>query len=148
MNSRINLKSIFQALPASYLVLKPDLTILAATDKYYNLTMSSPEDLIGKYIFDAFPENKKTAKMHGIQRHKESFEHVLRHKTPHTIPVQRYDIKLPPNEGGKYVARWWRITNSPILSASGKLQCIIHAIDDITEMVAILEEAEEAAKHK
>jgi len=145
-NDRLKLKNIFQSLPASYLVLRPDLTIVAVTDNFYKLFEASPKDFIGKNIFDAFPESKETAEAHSVGNTIKSFKHVIRYRTPHTIPVQRYDIKLPPRDNGKFVTRWWRITNSPVLDDNGELLYIINAVEDITKMVDVLDEAHLAIK--
>ncbi|MDB5175153.1 MAG: histidine kinase [Candidatus Saccharibacteria bacterium] len=138
----LDTKTIFSSLPTALLVLTPDLTIVAATDYYYELTFSEPSDLVGRNIAEVFPENPVTAKAKGINNMRESFDYVLRHGASHTIPVQRYDIKLPPNHKGKYMERWWRITNSPVFNAKGELLYVVHATEDVSQIVDTLIEAQ------
>ena len=51
--------SIFAAAPGPYLLLAPDpaFTILAVNDAYLAATMTRPEQLVGRGIFEAFPDN-------------------------------------------------------------------------------------------
>jgi PAS domain-containing protein len=149
MNAKaFNLSTVFQSLPAALLVMDPDMIIVAATDNFYKLTLNKKGELIGKYIFDVFPENSLTAKAGGEKKIKASFEHVIKYKTAHTIPVQRYDLKLPAENSVKFTNRWWRITNSPVLGANGELAYIINAVEDITSIIDELEEAQTAIKLK
>jgi len=143
-----SLSTVFQSLPAALLVMNPDMIIVAATDNFYKLTLNKKGELIGKYIFDVFPENSHTAKAGGEKKVKASFEHVIKYKTTHTLPVQRYDLKLPIRNNENFTNRWWRITNSPVLSTNGELAYIINVVEDITSIIDKLEEAQTAINHK
>ena len=47
----------FEAGPALHLVLDPSLRIVAVTDAYLAATMTRREDILGREIFDVFPDN-------------------------------------------------------------------------------------------
>ena len=48
-------RSIFASLPTAYLVMSPDLVIVEANPAYLELLGRTREELIGRYVFDAFP---------------------------------------------------------------------------------------------
>ena len=52
-----NFRALFEAAPGLFLVLTPDLRIVAVSDLYLRATMTTREDIFGKKIFDVFPDN-------------------------------------------------------------------------------------------
>ena len=146
--STLDLSNVFRSLPAAILILDTNMVVLAATDNFYKFTLTKPETLLGKNLFDAFPENDNTAEAKGARKIRASIEQVILNKQTHILPVQRYDLKLPTGKSGEFTTRWWRITNSPVLNISGELIYVINAVEDITSMVDKLEEAQLAIIRK
>src|SRR5262249_42438700 len=58
-------------------------------------------------------------------------------KAPHTMAVQKYDIRRPADEGGEFEERHWSPLNSPVFDAAGEIQYIIHRVEDVTEFVRL-----------
>jgi PAS domain-containing protein len=50
-------RALFHATPAPHRVLSPELCIAAVNDAYVQATATTREELIGQYVFDAFPQN-------------------------------------------------------------------------------------------
>jgi PAS domain-containing protein len=50
-------RTLFEAAPGLFLVLDPELRIVAASDAYLDATMTQREEIIGRGIFDVFPDN-------------------------------------------------------------------------------------------
>ena len=48
---------LFEAAPGSFLVLKPDFTIVAASDAYLRATMTDRSAIVGRGLFEVFPDN-------------------------------------------------------------------------------------------
>ncbi len=119
------------AYPAAILVLDPDLIMLGATNEYYRMTLTTPEQIEGKYVFDVFTDNPEAGESEGVVNLRESLDYVKRHCKAHTMPAQRYDIQRPKVVGGGYEVRYWQITNSPIMG-DGRLQGIINRVEDVT----------------
>lgn len=65
---------IFEAVPELYLVLTSELRIVAASDAYLHATMTRREDLLGRYMFDVFPDNPADASATGVRNLGQSFE--------------------------------------------------------------------------
>ena len=58
------------------------------------------------------------------------------------MAVQKYDIRRPITEGGEFEERWWSPVNTPVLGPDGKVACIIHRFEDVTEIVRLRSEGE------
>ncbi|MBE7462704.1 MAG: PAS domain S-box protein [Planctomycetes bacterium] len=132
---------IFESAPGLNLVLDPQFSIVAVSNAYLQATMTRREFLIGKNIFEAFPDNPDDAKADGVRNLRASLEHVRSKLTPHKMPVQRYDIRRPAEEGGQFEVRYWSPLNAPVLGPQGQLLYIVHKVLDVTEQVRLEREA-------
>ena len=126
---------IFESVPGLYLVLTPGLEIIAASDAYLAATMTRREDVLGRGIFDVFPDNPDDRQATGVANLRASLERVLTHRKPDAMAVQKYDIRRPESEGGGFEVRHWSPINSPVLRADGELAYITHRVEDVTEFV-------------
>ncbi len=125
---------LFESAPGLYLVLAPDLTIVATSEAYLRATMTRREQILGRGIFDVFPDNPDDPAATGVQNLRASLERVLKDRAPDAMAVQRYDIRTP--EGG-FEERFWSPVSSPVLDAEGRLAYIIHRVEDVTEFVRL-----------
>ena len=128
---------LFQATPGLYLVLDPELRIVAVSDAYLRATMTKREEILGRGIFDVFPDNPDDPSATGVRNLRTSLERVLREKVPDAMAVQKYDIRRPESEGGAFEQRHWSPVNSPVLDLDKKVLYIIHRVEDVTEFVRI-----------
>jgi two-component sensor histidine kinase len=135
-------KAIFEAAPEFYLVLSSDLHIVAGSDAYLHATMTSRAEIIGRYMFDVFPDNPADVDPSGVRNLRHSFETVLRTGRPHFMAVQKYDVRRPPHEGGVFEERYWAPANFPVLHR-GRVAYIIHRVADVTELVYLRERGSE-----
>jgi len=126
---------LFESLPGSYLILAPDLTIVAVSDAYLHATKTHREVLLGRYVFDAFPDNPDDPNATGMANLHASLMRVLTKKVADTMAVQKYDIRRPASEGGGFEERYWSPINSPVLDDSGEVAFIIHRAEDVTEYI-------------
>jgi len=127
---------LFEAAPDLYLVLSPDLTIVAVSNAYLRATRTSRE-IIGKFIFDVFPDNPGDPAATGVNNLRSSLHRVVHHRVPDAMAVQKYDIKRPESEGGGFEERYWSPLNSPVAGKDGKLEYIIHKVEDVTELIRL-----------
>lgn len=131
-------KTLFEASPGLQLVLLPDaprFTIVAATDAYLHATKTERPAILGRGIFEVFPDNPDDPGATGVANLSASLQRVLHHRTADTMAVQKYDIRRPANEGGGFEERHWSPVNSPVLDAGGVIAYIIHRVEDVTEFV-------------
>jgi signal transduction histidine kinase/CheY-like chemotaxis protein len=142
----LDFKSLFEAAPGSYLVLDPELVIVAVSDAYLRDTMTVREEILGRGLFEVFPDNPDDPEGTGEGNLRASLDRVRRTLTADPMAVQKYDIRRPEVEGGGFEARYWTPVNSPILGPDGRLAYILHSVDDVTEFVR-LEQAGTAQQH-
>ena len=67
------------AVVALYLVLRPDLTIVAASDAYLKATMTRRPEILGRHIFDVFPDNPDDPQASGVRNLRASLDRLLEH---------------------------------------------------------------------
>lgn len=130
-------KILFEATPGLYLVLLPDLSIYAVSDAYTKSTMTKREDIVGKHIFEVFPDNPDDSEADGVSNLRASLNFVLKNKIEHTMAVQKYDIRRPD---GTFEERYWSPLNKPILNSKNQVIFIIHRVEDITDFFLLKKE--------
>ena len=86
-------KALFQFSPGLYLVLSPSLQIVAVSDAYLRATMTKREDIIGRGLFEVFPDNPDDPVATGVHNLHASLQRVLKKKEPDAMAVQKYDIQ-------------------------------------------------------
>ncbi len=125
---------VFNALPAPYLLLTPSLVVEAVSDAYLAATLTQRAGLLGRQLFDAFPDNPDTPAAQGVRNLRASLEQVLATGQPHEMARQHYDVP-DPDHPGHFVERHWLPRNIPVLDAQGRVSHIIHAVLNVTEQV-------------
>jgi len=128
---------LFESSPDSYLVLACDLTIVAVSDAYLRATMTRREEILGRPLFEVFPDNPDDSTATGVHNLRASLQRVLRDRSPDTMPVQKYDIQRPASEGSGFEERFWSPVNSPALNDAGEVTYIIHRVEDVTESLLL-----------
>jgi signal transduction histidine kinase/ActR/RegA family two-component response regulator len=136
-------RALFQAAPNPYLVLTPELEIVAVSDAYLRATMTRREAILGRHLFEVFPDNPDDPAASGVSNLRASLERVRAHGVPDTMPVQKYDIRRPESEGGGFEERFWSPVNSPVFGPDRVLQYIIHRVEDVTEFVRLKQRGSE-----
>lgn len=130
----LQFRSIFQFMPAPSVVLLPDppkFTILAVNNAYLEVVNSTEKDLIGKGIFEAFPENPEDRISNGVENLTNSLNLVIANKEVNNIPLQKYDI--PIRGTTKFKVSYASIQNIPIKDDDNNVTHILHSIEDVTD---------------
>ncbi len=128
-------QAIFDATPGNYLLLSPELTIVGVNQCYLTATNTRREEIVGRGLFDIFPDNPEDPKADGVRNLRASLNRVLASKRPDRMPLQKYDIRRPEAEGGGYEERYWSPLNSPVLDERGEILHIIHWVEDVSEFI-------------
>jgi PAS domain S-box-containing protein len=136
-------RALFEAAPGLFLVLTPDLRIVAVSELYLRATMTRREDIVGQKIFDVFPDNPDDPTATGTRNLRDSLERVLRDRAADAMAVQKYDIRRPAAEGGAFAERYWSPVNSPVFGEDGEVAFIIHRVEDVTEFVRLKQRGEQ-----
>jgi signal transduction histidine kinase len=139
-------RTLFESAPGLYLVLDRDLMIRAVSDSYLRATMTKREEIVGRGIFDVFPDNPDDPAASGVRNLRASLERVLQNRVMDTMAVQKYDIRRPESEGGGFEERFWSPMNWPVLGPGGELLYIIHRVEDVTEFVQLKQRGAEQTR--
>ncbi len=131
----IDFQRIFQSIPGLFLLLRPDadFTVVDASDAYLRATLTERGKIVGRGLFEVFPDNPAEADPTGTANLRASLARVLAHKAADTMGVQKYDIRRPESEGGGFEERYWSPVNAPVLSDGGEIQYIVHRVEDVTD---------------
>lgn len=128
---------ILKSAPDLYLILNPQFDIVEVSDAYLHATMVKREDILGRGIFEVFPDNPNDPSATGVKNLRASLERVLKEKIADTMAVQKYDIRRPLEEGGDFEERYWSPINSPVLGKDNQVKYIIHRVEDVTKFIQL-----------
>ncbi len=136
-------RTIFESSPDPYLVLSADLTIVAVSEAYLKATMTERPEIVGRHLFDVFPDNPGDVAATGASNLRASLERVLRLRRPDAMAVQKYDIRRRASEGGGFEERHWSPINSPVFDVAGEIRYIVHRVQDVTEFIRLKQRGQE-----
>ncbi|HVV87758.1 MAG TPA: ATP-binding protein [Kofleriaceae bacterium] len=130
---------LFEYAPGNYLVLAPDppvFTILAVSDAYLRATKTRRDAIVGRPLFEIFPDNPDDAHATGTRNLRASLERAIERRRPDAMAVQKYDIRRPAEEGGGFEERWWSPVNTPVVDG-GHVRFLVHRVEDVTDVVRL-----------
>jgi PAS domain S-box-containing protein len=136
-------RQVFEKSPELNLIVDVRFTIVAVTDAYCRATMTKRAGIVGRGLFEVFPDNPDDAGADGVANLRTSIMNVIRFRVPDRMTEQKYDMRRPD---GVFEERYWRPLNSPLLGPDGYVRFILHSVEDVTELVRIRKE--EAAARK
>lgn len=132
LRHRTVFENLFESLPGLYLVLAPDLKIVAVSDAYLKATITKRGEIVGRNLFEVFPDNPDDPAATGTTNLRASLDRVRRTASADTMAIQKYDIRRPD---GTFEERYWSPINSPVLGVDRRIEYIIHRVEDVTEFV-------------
>jgi len=125
-------QALFEQAPILLMVLDPELHIVSVTDAYAAATLINRDEVVGKHLFDVFPDNPEWESPTGERNLRASLEEVLRTRTADTMAIQKYDIR---RADGSWEERHWSCVNYPVLDRHGRVLYINHRAEDVTEQL-------------
>jgi PAS domain-containing protein len=144
--STLDFRLLFESVPGAYLVLTPDsptFTIVAVSNAYLRATKTQREEILGRGVFEVFPDNPDDPSSTGVQNLRRSLQTVLQNRNMDVMAIQKYDIERPDSEGGGFEERYWSPVNSPVLGADNEVAYIIHRVEDVTQFVQLRQQRNE-----
>ncbi|MGA9450697.1 MAG: CHASE3 domain-containing protein, partial [Verrucomicrobiia bacterium] len=91
----LQFRALFESLPGLYLVLTPDLKIVAVSDAYLKATMTKRQEILGRRLFEVFPDNPDDPKATGVSNLRASLNRALQNAASDTMAIQKYDVRRP-----------------------------------------------------
>jgi PAS domain S-box-containing protein len=130
--SRADLASLFESLPGSYLVLTPSLTIVSVSDAYLKATLTTRDGIVGRKLFDVFPDNPGDPETKAVSAMQASIDRVLSSATTDTMAISKHDVRRPD---GVFEERFWSPVNSPMFGPDREIKYVIHRVEEVTDFV-------------
>jgi signal transduction histidine kinase len=140
---------LFESAPGLYLVLRPDapaFTIVAVSQSYLGATKTVREQILDRSVFEVFPDTPDDPNPTGARNLRASLERVVMTRAPDAMAIQRYDTARHEAEGGGFEERYWSAFNSPVPSADGTVDYIIHRVEDVTDFIRLKQRAVEQTR--
>ncbi len=117
---------LFESMPTPFMVLDRALCFVAANQCYLGVTASKREELIGRYVFDAFPESEERVQtMTAIFQRTLAGEENVMHRNSFAI--------YRPDAG--YQDVYWDVQHAPVRCDAGNVIGILQHAKDVTAEV-------------
>ena len=129
--AEIDFRLIFDRTPGMCLILDTSFNIVAQNEEHARATLTTNKKVVGRWLFEVFPD-KDDSRATGVSLVHQSLVNVLATRKTDVMPIARFDIQT---ETGEFQARYWAITNTPVLGPDGFVAWIINQAEDVTENI-------------
>ncbi|WP_162256854.1 sensor domain-containing protein [Noviherbaspirillum sp. Root189] len=137
-------KAALRASPNLYLLMSPELIIIDANDAYLQSVGRTLEEIRGKHLAMAFPNNPALSDHDSMKTMCASLKRAMDTGKPDFIPMIRYGVARNTADGQVFDDRYWSAVHTPVLDENGKVKFLIQNPIDITEMFRLRRALEEA----
>jgi PAS domain-containing protein len=131
---QVDYAEVFRQLPVPVLLLTPEFDIAEMNLAYLQVAGRTREELLGRNLFDAFPDNPSDPDATGVRKLGESLRRVLATGEPDTLAFQQYDVEVPGSPG-VFAQRFWCPVNAPVLGPDGSVVLIVQCVEEISDKV-------------
>lgn len=130
----IDYAAVFQALPGAVALLTPGLVFEDANDAYLHQAGRTRDQVVGRYLFDAFPDNPNDPAASGARNLRASLRRVLANREIDVMPLLRYDVESAERPG-VWEERYWSPVNAPVFAPDGSIAIVIHRVEEVTKLL-------------
>lgn len=132
----IDYEAVFQSLPGMVALLTPELVYVDANEDFQRLSGRSRDQLVGRYIFDVFPDNPNDPAATGMRDVRASMLRVVATGERDTMALQRYDVEDSVRPG-HWEERYWSPINAPVQGPDGRVAFVLHRVEEVTELIRL-----------
>lgn len=126
--------AVFRQLPVPVLLLTPEFEIADMNLAYLEVAGRTREELLGRNVFDAFPDNPSDSATSGPRSLVRSLDRVLATGKSDALPFVQYDVEVPGSPG-VFAQRFWCPVNAPIFGDDGRIVLIAQCVEEISDKV-------------
>lgn len=120
--------SVLRDMPASIMVLNRELQFVMASDLYLKTVGLQMADLLGRHVFEAFPEEE--------ERRKPLEESMRRALAGEGNAIERLAYAIPdPADRTRMTQAWWRCRHNPLFNADGSIGHVVQITENVTDLV-------------
>lgn len=121
----------FRAAPlALALVRAHDLVMVDANQAYLDLVGLGTEEVLGRHVFDVFRGSPTEAGQDQANDLRALMQRAVRERRSVVSDGLRYDLAA----GDDFEVRWWSVSETPLVDASGEVTHLLHLTEDVTEL--------------
>ncbi|MBY8876377.1 PP2C family protein-serine/threonine phosphatase [Actinacidiphila acidipaludis] len=131
---QIDYRAVFQALPAMVALMTPELVYADVNEEFVRQSGRSHGQLIGRHLFEVFPDNPNDPGATGMRNLEASLLRVLATGERDTMALQRYDVESLERPG-HWEKRYWSPINAPVLDRDGRVALVLHRVEEVTELI-------------
>ena len=117
---------------AAVMMLDRDLRIRGVNAAYEELSLRQRDDLLGKCVFDEFPDDPSDPQASGSSQLAVSIESALSRNTTATMPIVRYDI-CDPKDPDVFLPKLWTCSNLAVSDGEAQIG-VLHQVAPITSL--------------
>lgn len=133
----IDYEAVFHALPGMIALLTPDLIFADVNEAFLRGSGRTRDQVVGRFIFDVFPDNPRDRDATGTRNLRTSLERVLETGDRDAMAVQRYDVESA-DRPGFWRERYWSPVNCAVPAPDGGVALIVHRVEEVTELIRVL----------
>jgi serine phosphatase RsbU (regulator of sigma subunit) len=130
----IDYAGVFQALPGMVALLTPELVYADANEEFLRVAGRARDQVVGRYLFDVFPDNPSDSGASGMRNLEASLKRVLKSGVRDAMALQRYDVESMERPG-EWEERYWSPVNAPVLGSDGRVALLVHRAEEVTELI-------------
>jgi PAS domain S-box-containing protein len=127
-------EALFRVSPYPYLLMDRELNIVAANNAYLMATGRTEAGLLGRYVFDAFPENPDDPDSTNVAEVRASLLRAIATGEPDTTAFLRYSVPHETPDGKVFEERFWSTVHTPVRGAGGEVAFVAQNAIDVTDL--------------
>jgi PAS domain-containing protein len=132
---QVDYAAVFRDLPIPVLLLTPEFVIADMNLAYLQVAGRTREELLGRVVFDAFPDNPADPEARPTRDLRASLDRVLATGKPDALSMQKYDVEVSGSPG-LFKQRYWWPVHAPVFGPDGRVVLIVECVEEITDRVS------------
>jgi PAS domain S-box-containing protein len=138
-------EALFRVSPYPYLLMDRQLNIVGANGAYLKSTGRLEADLLGRYVFDAFPENPDDPGSTNVTEVRASLLRAIASGEPDTTAFLRYSVPRQTANGTVFDERFWSTVHTPVRGPDGAVAFVAQNAIDVTELYSFDRQSQTAS---
>ncbi|MFE2550265.1 PP2C family protein-serine/threonine phosphatase [Streptomyces sp. NPDC059355] len=130
----IDYATVFRLLPGMVALLTTDLVYVDANEEFLHSSGRTRDQMIGRYLFDVFPDNPNDPSANGMRNLAASLQRVVETGERDAMALQRYDVESAERPG-EWEERYWSPVNAPVFDSEGRVVLLVHRVEEVTELI-------------
>ncbi|MFD6906933.1 PP2C family protein-serine/threonine phosphatase [Streptomyces sp. NPDC060077] len=133
---RIDYEAVFRAMPSVVALFTADLVYADVNEAFLRSMGRTRGQVLGRSLSDAFPDNPDDPSVTGMRNLEASLRWVTATGERDAMAFLRYDVERS-DRPGVWQERYWSAVNVPVLGPDSQVELLLHAEEDITELIRI-----------